>query len=627
MSMSSIVFLVPSTSLIELVSSVYNDFPDIREEDFSIMCPTLEEAMNIDFSGQIVIARGYMAYTLQELRRGFTLIEIPMSGYDIIHASNEAFQSFHARKIAFILADFENFESFILDSGSFPNIVGYSFREESEILSCIERAEHDGVDAIICGDRVYSYAKKRHLPAVLIKMGKESIRHAIGEAYRVFDANRENQIRVQRFKTLVENVMQAVVALDEKHCITIYNHDAEILFKQTYNQVIGTHISRICPELFAGKADDFAHVTGDILLTINNTKVVARVSPIVVDGITTSVIITFQSVSEIQRMEFTIRKQIRSKGLVAKAQFQDIMGESPSLLRTIELARYYSLTHSNILLFGETGTGKELFAQSIHNMSGRASGPFVAVNCAALSDSLLESELFGYVDGAFTGATKGGKVGLFEMAHNGTIFLDEIGEISEPLQNRLLRVLEEREIMRLGDDSVIPVNIRIIAATNKDLEILVQGGSFRKDLFYRLDVLRLNIPSLRERGNDILILANHFLAIYDKKNARIKHHFAAECEQILLHNGWDGNIRQLRNICERLSVIVQKEEIDRDDLIVCLGPSEERNPSTSLRMEDVLMRDKIIDLMPSHHTKQALADALGIDRTTLYRKLRKYHLL
>lgn len=624
--MSSIVFLVPSSSLIPKVSEVYNNLPNKRMFDFSIKCPTLEEAVNIDFTGQIIIARGYMAYTLQELRRGVTLIEIPMSGYDIIHAANEAFQTFHARKIAFITADSENYESFVIDSGNFPNIVGYSFREESEIIPCIGKAEEDGVGAIICGERVYSYAAKRHLPAVLIKMGKESIKSSILEAYRVFDANRENQIMVQRFKALLENVNQAVIALDDTNSITIYNHDAELLFRCPYSQVIGKPISTTCPELLDKKSGNFSQKMEDIILTIHDIKVIAHVSPITVDNVYTAAIVTFQKVSEIQRMEFSIRKQTRAKGHIAKAHFQDIIGKSPPLLRVIDLARYYSLTESNILLFGETGTGKELFAQSIHNMSMRGAGPFVAINCAALSESLLESELFGYVDGAFTGATKGGKVGLFELAHNGTIFLDEIGEISEPMQNRLLRVLEEREIMRLGDDSVIPVNIRIIAATNKNLEIMVKEGTFRKDLFYRLDVLRLNIPSLRERGDDILLLANHYLNLFDKRNNRYMHRFSPECSSLLLRYGWDGNIRQLRNICERLSVIVQKKDIDKEDLRLCLGSSGWEEPSQAMKMEDMLMREKLIEALPMYPTRQALADALGIDRTTLYRKLQKYNL-
>lgn len=171
----------------------------------------------------------------------------------------------------------------------------------------------------------------------------------------------------------------------------------------------------------------------------------------------------------------------------------------------------FSYSDSNILIYGETGTGKELFAQSIHNSSTRRNNPFVAINCSALPENLLESELFGYVEGAFTGAAKGGKMGFFEMAHKGTIFLDEIGDISPKLQSRLLRVLQEKEIIRLGNDTVIPIDVRVISATNKNLKEAVAAGEFRQDLLYRLDVLELNLPPLRKRGADISLLLTHYI--------------------------------------------------------------------------------------------------------------------
>ncbi len=200
--------------------------------------------------------------------------------------------------------------------------------------------------------------------------------------------------------------------------------------------------------------------------------------------------------------------------------YSDIITDNSLMTKTINLAQEFSGVDSNVLILGDTGVGKEVFAQSIHNASKRQYGPFVAVNCAALPENLLESELFGYVDGAFTGASRTGKMGLFEQAHQGTIFLDEVGEISPNIQARLLRVLQEREVMRIGDDRVIPVDVRVMAATNRNLKKAMQDCGFRPDLFYRLNVLNLEIPPLRHRPEDILKLLNCFMANYAQRFQR-----------------------------------------------------------------------------------------------------------
>ncbi len=225
--------------------------------------------------------------------------------------------------------------------------------------------------------------------------------------------------------------------------------------------------------------------TGE-LQQIGSTSIVTNRVPIVVDGEVMGVVATFQDVEKFQRMEASVRKKLRAKGHVAKFRFEDIIGTSQAIMNAIGTAKLYARVNSTLLLLGESGTGKELFAQSIHNSSERRDNPFVAVNCAALPGSLLESELFGYVEGAFTGARKGGSPGLFEMAHTGTIFLDEISEMQPNLQALLLRVLQEKEVTRIGGDSVIPVDVRIIAATNRDLYAMVEKGLFREDLYYRL---------------------------------------------------------------------------------------------------------------------------------------------
>ncbi len=255
-------------------------------------------------------------------------------------------------------------------------------------------------------------------------------------------------------------------------------------------------------------------------------------------------VVHLQEITKVQRLEGEIRREMYAKGQIAKFSFNDIVGKSSSIERTIKYAKGFAVCDDTILIEGESGTGKELFAQAIHNGSRRYEHPFVAVNCASLPDNLLESELFGYVEGAFTGAKKGGKLGLFEVAHKGTIFLDEIGDISQLLQARLLRVLQEKQIRRIGDDRVIPVDVRVIAATNRKLSDLVANEQFRHDLYYRLNVLKLLLPPLRERLQDIPDLARYLLKNWSKDLEYCKKLELDRAFKILQAYSWPGNIRE-----------------------------------------------------------------------------------
>jgi len=242
----------------------------------------------------------------------------------------------------------------------------------------------------------------------------------------------------------------------------------------------------------------------------------ANISLIEMDGEINGVLCTFQDITKLQSMEKKIRFELNKKGMTAKYNFSNLIAKDQIMKVTIAKAMQIGMSDSTALLYGESGTGKEMLAQSIHNISKRKDDPFVAVNCAALTESLLESELFGYEEGAFTGARKGGKPGLFELAHGGTLFLDEINSMPINLQTKLLRVLEEKEVMRIGSDYVIPLDVRILAAANENLKVKINNGSFRSDLFYRLSILELYIPPLRKRKLDIMPLFKNFISIFLK---------------------------------------------------------------------------------------------------------------
>ncbi|MDX5657908.1 sigma-54 interaction domain-containing protein, partial [Clostridioides difficile] len=260
-------------------------------------------------------------------------------------------------------------------------------------------------------------------------------------------------------------------------------------------------------------------------------------------------LITLKDVNNIEILEQKIRSDSVKRGYVAKYKFNNIIGNSSIIKDCIKKAKKMALTDNPILITGETGTGKEAFTQSIHNHSNRKNKPFVAINCASLPSELLESELFGYEDGSFTGAKKGGKKGLFELAHTGTIFLDEIGDMPHDLQVKLLRVLQEKEIRKIGGTSIIPIDVRILAATNKDLEKLIIENKFRMDLFYRISMFTLDLPPLRKRLEDIPLLLESFLKELPYKNIKLDKSLL----EALNSYTWMGNIRELRNCVEYMA--------------------------------------------------------------------------
>lgn len=288
-----------------------------------------------------------------------------------------------------------------------------------------------------------------------------------------------------------------------------------------------------------------------------------------------SSIIIIKDAEKIQNMEIGIRRSLLGKGYAAKYSFEDIVFKSDLMSGVVERARKIALIDTTTLIVGDTGTGKELFAQALHSCSGRRNGPFVALNCAAISDNLLESELFGYEEGAFTGAKKSGKKGLFELAHGGTIFLDELGSVSQMMQVKLLRVLQEKEVMRIGGVTLVPVDVRVIAATNDKLERLVSEGIFRKDLYYRINNFTISLPPLKDRKEDIPIIIQALMREY-KAEKRIDD----ELMSFLTEYEWGGNVRELKNCVEYL-VFMGKTELTLKDLPIYMKANREFEEETS----------------------------------------------
>lgn len=363
-----------------------------------------------------------------------------------------------------------------------------------------------------------------------------------------------------QINVLLDIMSQGIIITDVSGKILSSNSNAKHILRDRSNQLELFNVSEIIPELDNIKSIRLISKKEEKIININDKNIIISFIPIFNDDIITGFVITLVNFDEIEDKQNDYRTKISFGNHRATNTFNDIIGSSSIINKVIKTAKMMANSNSSIMLFGESGTGKEVFAQSIHNESPRKSHNFVAVNCAAIPESLLESEMFGYEEGAFTGAKKGGKIGLFELAHKGTLFLDEIAEMPLLMQSKLLRVIEEMKIIKVGSNKIVSVDVRIIAATNKYLRKLVDEGKFREDLFYRLNVLPLNIPSLRERKEDIMLIANYFIQSM-KKNIK----FTSEATKLMQSYNWAGNIRELRNVIEYI-ISLDKNIIEKDDL-------------------------------------------------------------
>lgn len=363
-----------------------------------------------------------------------------------------------------------------------------------------------------------------------------------------------------RFDILLKVLDEGIIGINADGIIFAFNNSAERIIGKRKDEVLGKPVIEIIPDINFNIAINTLQPIKSKLIKINDVYIDLTIEPVTSKNESIGAFVIIKKFKDAEYKQHKLRLQLLNRGYIAKYTFEDIVGESSIIVKTKDIAQKMAKTNSPVLITGESGTGKELFAQALHRSSLRKEFPFVAINCAAIPENLLESELFGYEEGAFTGAKKGGKLGLFEFAHMGTLFLDEIEGMSLNLQSKLLRILQEMEVTRIGGDRVINVDVRIIAATNEDIKALIGKGNFRKDLYYRLNVLPLRIPPLRDRGEDILLIMEKI-----KCDLKSKFTLSEEIKKIFLNYSWEGNIRELRNYIEYLTCI-SDEEITIDDL-------------------------------------------------------------
>lgn len=452
----------------------------------------------------------------------------------------------------------------------------------------------------------------------------------------------ENKAEV--LNVILEKAYEGIAVVDEHGILLEFNEAYSRFTGVRQEDAIGRHVTEVIENTNLHMTVKTGIPDRGVLQTIQGQPMLVHRIPIWRDGKVAGAIgmLIFESVSEVYEIVGLLQEEQRngskkpqliSAKVAADSRItiDQIIGSSERILSAKRLARKAARTPATILISGDSGTGKEVFAKSIHHLSPYYNGPFISVNCGAIPEELFESELFGYEEGAFTGAKKSGKIGKFELAQNGTIFLDEIGELPLLLQAKLLRVLQEREVERVGGLKKYSINVRVIAATNRDIEKMVEAGTFREDLYYRLNIIRLHLPALRERKEDIPMLLAHFAKEACDKYGVPEKHFTPEVMEVLLDYPWKGNIRELVNLVEHTVIMSNAAVIGILDL-----PGKLRDGSAvapAVRITDFKEKSErqeknlIIETLESvHGNKSEAASKLGIHRTTLYQKLKKYEL-
>jgi transcriptional regulator with PAS, ATPase and Fis domain len=363
-----------------------------------------------------------------------------------------------------------------------------------------------------------------------------------------------------QFCTLLSFLNIGLIGVNAQNTVITFSQKAEYVLDMKGADVLDRHAQDVLPFIPFQECSKEGAETRSLLIKARGSVVNTTLTPVVRGSRYLGAFAVVDRFEDQECKQSILRRQLMQKGYTTKYTFDDVKGRSPSILNAVRIAQKMAVTKSSILISGESGTGKELFAHAIHSTSPRKDNPFVAINCAAIPDALFESELFGYEEGAFTGARKGGKPGLFEVAHKGTLFLDEVEGLSPNLQVKLLRAIQEKEVMRVGGSRIINVDVRIIAATNEDLLGMVREGKFRRDLYYRLSTLPLTLPPLRKRQDDVLLLLDSF-----REQLGGDFTLASDAVDLLRNHRWDGNIRELRNCVEYL-IYVGDSTIHAKDL-------------------------------------------------------------
>ena len=645
---AQILILAPFPQLAAAIRAVIREQFGGLEDTFLVVEANLSAAQKfvqreMPASIRVLVSRGGTSEMLKHM--ALPVIDIQTSGWDILRAIQRFDHTRTNNRIGVtgfgnIVYGCEEIEKF-----SLRRLMAIRLANEAEVHGKVMQAYQNGMGCLV-GDAVSVHvAQELGIPAQIIESGRDAISQAISEAVFLHSVIQRAESKSEALAAVIQHAPDAILTTRGQK-ITLWNHKAEELFSHSQDEALGRQLVEMAKPLTRlPQRNTEAELSVDIKgksYVVQRTYLEKTLSGLTSYTLRSKEKERIPQIKPWEAKKESNQESTHTKGMVAKYHFEQIIGHSAACMAMKHKAEKYAQTDSTILLTGASGTGKELLAQSIHHCSLRRNGPFVAVNCAAFNEQLLESELFGYKEGAFTGAKRGGKRGVFELANGGTLFLDEIGEMPLAMQPRLLRVLQEREVMPLGSETIIPLNVRIIAATNKNLLQMVNEDRFRQDLYYRLNILRLRMPSLQERREDIPDLVRFFMQRVEPDG---EHLLTEEATKFLMSLAWPGNIRQLANVTERMLLLADREEIDLRTAQFAFADEDEdaRDEDTAesahAEIHETLPPAKTVLTTPNLHVleedtmRRVLAEEggnmaraakrLGIHRSTLWRKLKQ----
>jgi len=581
----------------------------------------------------VVLAAGSNGAYLRD-NLNVPVVMVKVNGFDVLGAIIQAITMCPGATIGLVLHETVSKE--LTDLRALLNVAlkQRAYRSIDEVRVAVDTLVAEGCTVIIGPGMACDLAQQAGLQSVfLYSLG--SVEEAFERSIELASMSRQKESKRVRLNTIVAHLRDGVAAFDDAGQVEAVNPAMIDLLGLDRTRDLQSQLARAVGPLLRETLASETPID-ERIEQIDGRALIVNCVPIIEHGLRSGSVVTVQDALVAQRIDRSLRTSQRPKHLVARHDLSDLSGASPALERVRSLARAGAVHDATVLLTGESGTGKELVAQGIHNASRRRGNPFVAFNCAALPEGLIESELFGHEEGAFTGARRGGKPGLFEIAHTGTIFLDEIGEMPAALQSRLLRVLQEREVMKLGSGRATPVDVRVIAATHRDLHALVEQDLFRADLYFRLNLLQIALPPLRERRGDILELARHLLSRSAEKYTlptTVAERVLQFLTPLFEHYAWPGNVRELDNLIVRAAIYLGDATSgawqDHRDVF----PEFERMhvpavPPTSGNIVGlqaaIVTRDEVRRTLEQNGNNRAAASrTLGIGRTTLWRLMKK----
>ncbi|MEQ5843157.1 propionate catabolism operon regulatory protein PrpR [Paraburkholderia acidicola] len=589
----------------------------------------------------IVVAAGSNG-TYLKARIQVPVVLVHPTGFDVMHALARARRD--ASPVALVTHGETPAEvrRFVAAYGIDVVFASYQSAQDAEV--CVLDLRDRGIGTIVGPGLVTDLAARAGMAAVFL-YSRASVRAAFDTALDVAQATSSEALRRQRLDNVLQHLRDGVVALDAQGRVEAINQQLALALGIDAATAVGQALLAVAPDL-AGAIPD---ADGETLQTVRGVGYVVHRGPLVGAGPDTATgsVLTFHESRAVERLDRTLRSRQRTQQFVARYRLDDLVGECAAIERVRQLAQRYAKSEATVLILGESGTGKEMVAQGIHRISARRDFPFVAINCGAFPEALLESELFGYEEGAFTGARRGGKAGLIEAAHRGTLFLDEIGEMPLPLQSRLLRVLQEREVVRLGSTEPTRIDIRVVAATHRALTAAVDAGVFRADLYYRLNILNLVLPPLRERVSDVMPLAAELLRQAARREPRLTARIRTREDaarvlalvgEPLRQHAWPGNVRELQNVIERIAVELADSNPAHDDAASVpeltrdvlhsiapevFGHAQQVAAALTLRQRSRRVEAEQVQaaLDACGGDRDEACRALGISKTTLWRKL------